>query len=141
MYNSSNINEFKNTLALDANPYGPGGVNWYVNQNNLWVVTPHEKLELVIITRPSLSFRSVRNFIIDLTRMPALNSATGLHWQVSQATSLINIVVNMSTASGNNHQGIFMENGSGGFMGGKDVLSLALVIFESSYCKHYRSHL
>lgn len=31
----------------------------------------------------------------------------------------INIVVNMSTASGNNHQGMFMENGSGGFMGGK----------------------
>lgn len=29
----------------------------------------------------------------------------------------INVVVNMSTASGNSHQGIFMENGSGGFMG------------------------
>ncbi|KAI6105107.1 glycoside hydrolase family 55 protein [Pisolithus croceorrhizus] len=33
------------------------------------------------------------------------------------ATSLINVVVEMSTASGNNHQGMFMENGSGGFMG------------------------
>ena len=84
-------------------------------------------------------FRSVRNFVIDLTRMPASATATGLHWQVSQATSLINVVVNMSTASGNNHQGIvlsylrthlnlndfsgmFMENGSGGFMGGMSAI-------------------
>jgi glucan 1,3-beta-glucosidase len=43
--------------------------------------------------------------------------ATGIHWQVSQSTSLVNIRVDMSTASGNNHQGMFMENGSGGFMG------------------------
>jgi hypothetical protein len=35
---------------------------------------------------------------------------------VSQATSLVNIRVEMSQATGNNHQGIFMENGSGGFM-------------------------
>jgi glucan 1,3-beta-glucosidase len=49
--------------------------------------------------------------------MPSSSSATGLHWQVSQATSLMNIVVNMSTESGNSHQGIFMENGSGGYMG------------------------
>ena len=67
----------------------------------------------------ALSYRSVRNFVIDVSQMPASASGTGLHWQVSQATSLYNIVVEMSTASGNNHQGIFMENGSGGFMGGK----------------------
>lgn len=59
----------------------------------------------------------MRNFVIDLRQIPAANSGTGLHWQVAQATSLINIVVEMSTASGNNHQGMFMENGSGGFMG------------------------
>lgn len=106
------------------------------------------------------SFRSVRNFVIDVrrwnsiflacnilhpktvqfsyravfSRVPAQNSqGTGLHWQVSQATSLINIVVHMSTATNTAHQGIFMENGrwatehpsihefdviiSGGFMG------------------------
>jgi hypothetical protein len=76
------------------------------------------------------SFRSVRNFVIDLRGMPASSNATGLHWQVAQATSLINVVVEMSTVSGNNHQGdpslfccvgeppfscftqgIFMENG------------------------------
>ncbi|KIP08169.1 glycoside hydrolase family 55 protein [Phlebiopsis gigantea 11061_1 CR5-6] len=90
---------FTGIAVIDADPYipGGGGAQYYVNQNNF--------------------FRSVRNFVIDLTKMPATTSATGLHWQVSQATSLINIVVNMSTASGNSHQGIFMENGSGGFMG------------------------
>lgn len=53
------------------------------------------------------SFRSVRNLVIDVTRMPASTSATGLHWQTSQATSLINVVVEMSTAAGNAHQGSF----------------------------------
>ncbi|KAI0051873.1 glycoside hydrolase family 55 protein [Auriscalpium vulgare] len=88
---------FAGIAVIDANPYGSGGDNWYVNQNNF--------------------YRSVRNFVIDLTQVPASASATGFHWQVSQATSLYNIVVNMATSSGNNHQGMFMENGSGGFMG------------------------
>ncbi|KAI0062874.1 exo-beta-1,3-glucanase [Artomyces pyxidatus] len=88
---------FTGIAVIDADPYIAGGANWYTNQNNF--------------------YRSVRNFVIDLTAMPASTSATGFHWQVSQATSLYNIVVNMSTESGNNHQGIFMENGSGGFMG------------------------
>jgi hypothetical protein len=57
------------------------------------------------------SYRSIRNLIIDLRQIPASTSAVGLHWQVSQGTSLINIVVEMSTASNNNHQGMFMENG------------------------------
>ncbi|KAF7328790.1 putative glycoside hydrolase family 55 protein [Mycena venus] len=61
-------------------------------------------------------FKSVRNFIIDTTAIPPATAGTGVHWQVGQATSLINIHVEMSTASGNKHQGIFMENGSGGFM-------------------------
>jgi hypothetical protein len=69
--------------------------NWYTNQNNF--------------------FRSVRNFIIDTTAQPA-ETGTGIHWQVAQATSLINIHFEMSTADGNKHQGIFMDNGSGGFM-------------------------
>lgn len=59
----------------------------------------------------SCSFRSVRNFVIDLRKQPANATATGIHWQVSQATSLINIVFEMSTEPGNNHQGLFMENG------------------------------
>ncbi|KII89977.1 glycoside hydrolase family 55 protein [Plicaturopsis crispa FD-325 SS-3] len=90
---------FVGIAVIDADPYIDGGygAQWYANQNNF--------------------FRSVRNLVIDLTRMPSASSATGLHWQASQATSLINVVVNMSTAPGTNHQGMFMENGSGGFMG------------------------
>ncbi|KAJ7863576.1 exo-beta-1,3-glucanase [Mycena leptocephala] len=60
--------------------------------------------------------RSIRNFVIDTTNIPADQFGTGIHWQVGQATSLINLNFQLSTASGNKHQGIFMENGSGGFM-------------------------
>ena len=38
-------------------------VNWYTNQNNF--------------------FRQVRNFVIDLTGLPA-TTGTGIHWQVAQ---------------------------------------------------------
>ncbi|KAG1814274.1 glycoside hydrolase family 55 protein [Suillus subaureus] len=93
---SSSFNGF---AVIDADPYIPNGwgAQWFSNQDNF--------------------YRSIRNLIIDLRQIPASTSAIGLHWQVSQATSLINIVVEMSTASNNNHQGMFMENGSGGFMG------------------------
>ncbi|RDX56567.1 exo-beta-1,3-glucanase [Lentinus brumalis] len=90
---------FTGMAVIDADPYIPGGngAQWYVNQNNF--------------------FRSVRNFVIDLRNTPASATSTGIHWQVSQATSLMNIVFEMSTAAGNAHQGLWMENGSGGYMG------------------------
>ncbi|KAJ7178281.1 exo-beta-1,3-glucanase [Mycena filopes] len=88
---------FRATAVIDADP-GFNGGEYYTNQNNF--------------------FRSVRNFVIDVTRVPPqFSQGTGIHWQVSQATSLINIVFNMSPAANTAHQGIFMENGSGGFMG------------------------
>ncbi len=94
------LTDFALLPRLDADPYIPGGngAQWYVNQNNF--------------------FRSVRNFVIDLRNTPASATSTGIHWQVSQATSLMNIVFEMSTAAGNAHQGLWMENGSGGYMGG-----------------------
>ncbi|KAJ3904375.1 exo-beta-1,3-glucanase [Lentinula edodes] len=47
--------------------------------------------------------------------VPAANSeGTGIHWQVSQGTSLMNIVFEMSTESDTAHQGIWMENGRRG---------------------------
>ncbi|KAG2335843.1 glycoside hydrolase family 55 protein [Suillus weaverae] len=90
---------FSGFAVIDADPYIPNGwgAQWFSNQDNF--------------------YRSIRNLIIDLRQIPASTSAIGLHWQVSQATSLINIVVEMSTASNNGHRGMFMENGSGGFMG------------------------
>ncbi|KAJ7157275.1 exo-beta-1,3-glucanase [Mycena filopes] len=91
---------FTDMAVIDADPYIPGGNGgqWYTNQNNF--------------------FRSIRNFVIDVTRVPApLAQGTGIHWQVAQATSLMNIVFEMSTAANTAHQGIWMENGSGGFLG------------------------
>ncbi|KAG9121204.1 hypothetical protein FRC07_002937 [Ceratobasidium sp. 392] len=91
---SSNFNGTSG--VVDADPYFPNNTNWYINQNNF--------------------FRSVRNFVVDLRDVPANVTMNGVHWQVSQATSLTNIQFEMSRAPGNNHQGVFIENGSGGFM-------------------------
>ncbi|KAJ7168213.1 exo-beta-1,3-glucanase [Mycena crocata] len=91
---------FRDAAVIDADRYIPGGngAQDYTNQNNF--------------------FRSVRNFVIDTTRVPAeLEQGCGIHWQVSQSTSLMNIVFNLSPAANTAHQGIHMENGSGGFMG------------------------
>ncbi|KAI8905402.1 exo-beta-1,3-glucanase [Powellomyces hirtus] len=87
---------FSGMAVIDSNPYAAGGVNWYTNQNNF--------------------VRQIRNFIIDTTAVNPTTSATGIHWQVAQATSLTNILFRMSAAPGTRHQGIWMENGSGGFM-------------------------
>ncbi|AEO68750.1 5d0c3ecd-ceea-4e39-a382-06f1dec1835c [Thermothielavioides terrestris] len=89
--------DFSGMAVIDADPYDSTGNNWWVNQNNF--------------------YRQVRNFVIDLTAMP-VGVGAGIHWQVAQATSLQNIVFNMRTDGGdsNKQQGIFMDNGSGGFM-------------------------
>ncbi|KAL8950983.1 MAG: hypothetical protein Q9222_003017 [Ikaeria aurantiellina] len=87
---------FQGIAVIDSDPYADGGANWYTNQNNF--------------------FRQVRNFVIDLTAMPATAGA-GIHWQVAQATSLQNIRFEMVKGGDDNkQQGIFMDNGSGGFM-------------------------
>ncbi|KAJ5482994.1 Glucan 1-3-beta-glucosidase [Penicillium diatomitis] len=61
-------------------------------------------------------FRQIRNFKLDLTSIPASSAATGIHWPTGQATSIQNVEIAMSSAAGTQHQGIFIENGSGGFM-------------------------
>jgi len=90
--------KFSGMAVIDSDPYLAGGANWYTNQNNF--------------------FRQVRNFVIDLTSLP-MSSGTGIHWQVAQATSLTNIVINMVQGGGssNKQQGIFMDNGSANFLG------------------------
>jgi len=87
---------FKGMALIDSDPYGTTGGNWYTNQNNF--------------------YRQVRNFVLDTTNVDASKATTCIHWQVAQATSLTNIVFKMSSASGTKHQGIWMENGSGGFI-------------------------
>ncbi|TQV94457.1 hypothetical protein V2A60_005499 [Cordyceps javanica] len=88
---------FQGIAVIDSNPYADGGVNWYTNQNNF--------------------FRQIRNFKIDITAQ-GKSTGTGIHWQVAQATSLQNIQFDMikDKSSDNKQQGIFTENGSGGFM-------------------------
>ena len=61
-------------------------------------------------------FRQIRNLILDTTQLPANFSATGVHWPTAQTTSLQNVVFNMNAANGTLHQGLFIEEGSGGFM-------------------------
>jgi glucan 1,3-beta-glucosidase len=89
--------DFAGMAVIDADPYNDDGSNWYTNQNNF--------------------FRAIRNMVIDLTAMPK-GSGAGIHWQVGQATSLQNIRFEMIKGGGsaNKQQGIFMDNGSGGFM-------------------------
>ncbi|KAI9844659.1 MAG: hypothetical protein M1838_002078 [Thelocarpon superellum] len=87
---------FQGIAVIDSDPYEAGGQNWYTNQNNF--------------------YRQIRNFVIDVQAMPS-TSGTGIHWQVAQATSLQNIRFEMQRGGSNNQQqGIFMDNGSGGFM-------------------------
>lgn len=87
-----------NNWLIDSDPYIPeaSGAQWYTNQNNF--------------------YRQIRNFNIDTTLSPASSGIAGIHWQVAQATSLQNIVFNMVSGATSTHQGIFMDNGSGGFM-------------------------
>jgi hypothetical protein len=61
-------------------------------------------------------FRQVRNLILDMTQVPVNVEISGIHWPVGQATSLQNLEFRMSNAPETRHQGLFIENGSGGFM-------------------------
>ncbi|KAK3381661.1 pectate lyase superfamily protein-domain-containing protein [Podospora didyma] len=93
------------TLKATANFAGFGLIdgNPYYTQNLNWKAV-------------NVFFRQVRNFVIDTTNIPPGTAATGMHWPTSQATSLQNIVFNMPTASNVVHVGLFIEEGSGGFM-------------------------
>ncbi|KAI0394941.1 glycoside hydrolase family 55 protein [Xylariaceae sp. FL0594] len=87
---------FSDLGIIDGAPYQAGGVLPYGATNIFW--------------------RQVRNFVIDTTAIPASVAATGIHWPTSQATSLQNITFKLSSAKGTQHQGLFIEDGSGGFM-------------------------
>ncbi|KAE9377716.1 glycoside hydrolase family 55 protein [Stipitochalara longipes BDJ] len=60
-------------------------------------------------------YRQVRNLNIDIldTTTPTV---AGFHWQVAQATSVINCRVYAPTSAGTSALGMFTENGSAGFM-------------------------
>lgn len=80
---------------IDGNPYYSPVLNWKA---------------------VNVFFRQVRNFVLDTTNIPPATAATGMHWPTSQATSLQNIVFNMPATADVVHVGLFMEEGSGGFL-------------------------
>ncbi|KAK3058591.1 hypothetical protein LTR09_000155 [Extremus antarcticus] len=84
-----------NIGLIDGDPYGANGLQFGAT-NVFW--------------------RQIRNFILDMTAIPASGAATGIHWPTGQATSIQNVVFNMNQDNGTQHQGIFIEQGSGGFM-------------------------
>lgn len=91
--------DFYGIGIFDSDVYLPYGFNWYTNQNNF--------------------YRQIRNFVLDITQVPPTRNVHCIHWQVAQATSLQNIVMKMvagTLGDGNNQFGVFMDNGSGGFL-------------------------
>ena len=89
---SSNFNSPPGSIGIiDGDPYDPSGLLGFVSTNTF--------------------YRQVRNFIIDMTSFPASRLIRGIHWPTGQATSLQNIVFQMSDAPGTQHEGIFMEEG------------------------------
>ncbi|KAF2872077.1 pectate lyase superfamily protein-domain-containing protein [Massariosphaeria phaeospora] len=81
---------------IDANPYSDQGQPGWISTN--------------------VFLRQIRNFIIDLTPIPATKGAQGIHWPASQATSIQYVKILMNRAANSVHAGIFIENGSGGFL-------------------------
>ncbi|KAK2846374.1 hypothetical protein FQN49_005788 [Arthroderma sp. PD_2] len=84
--------------VFSSNVYheGGNGSEWYLNTNNF--------------------LRSIKNFKMDIRRTDPNAYICGIHWQVAQATSLENIEFYMMNDEKTTQQGIFMENGSGGFL-------------------------
>lgn len=60
-------------------------------------------------------FRQVRNLIIDTTSVPGTTWA--IHWPSAQATSIQNVIFRLPQTPDSDHTGIYMEEGSGGFLG------------------------
>ena len=81
--------------VLDAGIDEGPGHGWFgnVNQNNF--------------------YHQLRNMVIDLQHC---SSCVGLHWQVSQATNVVNVEFVLGPSSSSN-TGLVMENGSGGYFG------------------------
>lgn len=66
-------------------------------------------------TSTNVFFRQIRNLIIDTTSVP--NTTWAVHWPSSQATSIQNVIFQLPQTPDSGHTGIYMEEGSGGFLG------------------------
>lgn len=83
--------------AIQSDVYIPNqnGDEWYIEQSKF--------------------YRQVRNLNVEIMQTTTQNVAA-FHWQVAQATSMINVNIYASTDPATTQIGPFTENGSGGFM-------------------------
>ncbi|KAK6410424.1 hypothetical protein LTR95_018208, partial [Oleoguttula sp. CCFEE 5521] len=112
--------------VIDGNQYGAHGLGWGKAVNQYFLATD-QKLYYRHDTgtgfeRDHGGSPGPSSQTIDLETdtgsrdCKKLTGITGIHWPTAQATSLQNIVFNMSQEGGTQHQGFFIEEGSGGFM-------------------------
>ncbi|KAL6234521.1 hypothetical protein BDW75DRAFT_241027 [Aspergillus navahoensis] len=80
--------------VITSDVYVSDNEEWYINQNNF--------------------LRSVKNFKIDVRLTDPNAYVCAIHWQVARGTSLQNI--EFYALADTTQQGIYMENGSGGFL-------------------------
>ncbi|KAI0013546.1 putative Exo-beta-1,3-glucanae [Xylariaceae sp. FL0662B] len=87
---------FTARFVIDGNKYGDSGSLGWGATNVFW--------------------SQIRNFVVDTTNVAPSVLVSGIHWTVSQATSIQNIVFKLSQKPGTQHEGIFIQEGSGGFV-------------------------
>ena len=93
---------FKGLALIDGDPYQPGSATH-----------PAGSLSY---NPTNLFYRQIRNMVLDTTEVPAKSNIRAIHWPTAQATSLKNLQIKMNDQAGTQHQGLFIESGSGGFM-------------------------
>ena len=93
---------FTGFALIDGNPYQPGNV-----------AHPTGPLSY---NPTNVFYRQIRNLVLDTTEVPSNSNIKAIHWPTAQATSLENLLIKMNDQAGTQHQGLFIESGSGGFM-------------------------
>ncbi|KAF2107855.1 exo-beta 1,3 glucanase-like protein [Lophiotrema nucula] len=90
--------DFNSVFVIDSAPYSDQ------NGSPAWIST-------------NIFLRQIRNLVVDLQAVPVNKEIVGgIHWPASQATNLQNVKVLMTKNPASQHTGIFVENGSGGWM-------------------------
>ena len=88
---------FVGAWVLDANQYQAGGSLGWQAVNVFW--------------------RQVANLAFELRDVPSAQSIYAVHWPSSQSTSLSNIEIFLKDGASTKHRGVFIEEGSGGYVG------------------------
>ncbi|KAL5430538.1 hypothetical protein PMIN07_007831 [Paraphaeosphaeria minitans] len=94
-YSTVNVDGDDVGYLIDASPYGADGLGFGATNT---------------------FFRQIRNLILDSTSVKSKTILRGIHWPTAQTTSLQNVVFKMAAGNGTKHEGLFIEEGSGGFM-------------------------